>query len=759
MFSTELGFTLEAAAREASNRRHAFFCVEHLLYALIFDEEIKKILKITGVDIELLRKDLEDFFDTHIEKTDGALLQPGGEIPPLQTPAVQRVFQNALLHAKSAGIKLITAKELLVSLFSEDESHAVYFFAKQGITRLDLINYISHGVGKIGYEEDDDLELEDEAREQDNDEDRSDSSAPDSRGKRLLRRFTEDLTERARKGELDRVIGREAEIHRAVKILSRRRKNNPLFLGDPGVGKTAIAHGIAQKIVAGEIPDSLKNTTLFSLDVPSIVAGTKFRGEFEERLKAIISALKDESNPILFIDEIHMIVGAGATGTGSMDAANLLKPALQEGKIRCIGSTTYEDYKKSFEKDRALSRRFSTVELHEPSIDETVNILRGHKGYFETHHKVKYSDEALRAAAELAAKHITDRLLPDKALDVIDEAGAANNLLPKAKRKKLISVKCVEEVVSAIAKVPIQSVSSSDEEVLKNLAAELKKVVFGQDQAIDALALSIKRRRANIQQEHKPIGCFLFAGPTGVGKTEVAKQLAHVLGVKFHRFDMSEYMEKHTVAKFIGAPPGYVGYDEGGQLTDLVRKYPYAVLLLDEIEKAHEDIANILLQVMDNASLTDSHGKKADFRNVILIMTTNAGSAAPNKMGFGQSTSSDSRDREIKKLFKPEFRNRLDDTVHFSALPMEVMVKIVDKFVRELELQLSQRKIKFKLSDNARKYLAEKGFDPVLGARPMARLIQKKIKDPLTDEILFGKLKKGGEVKVDLKEEEMIFTY
>ncbi len=761
MFSTELGFTLEAAAREASNRRHAFFCIEHLLYALSFEQEVKGILKAAGTDLELLRKDLENFFDKEIEKIDGHLIQPGEDTPPIHTPAVQRVFQTAILHARSAGIKLITSKELLVAIFSEEESNAVYFLAKQDVTRLDIVNVITHGVAKDGFE----VELLEGETQKDDPEEGEESEADtadqgrDSKGKRLLRRFTEDLTERARKGELDPVIGRSAEISRAIKILSRRQKNNPLFLGDPGVGKTAIAHGIAQQIADGKVPESLKDATLLALDIPSLVAGTKFRGEFEERLKAIVTALKEEARPILFIDEIHMIVGAGATGTGSMDAANLLKPVLQHGKIRCIGSTTYEDYKKSFEKDRALSRRFSTIELQEPTVEETVEILRGHRGHYEKHHDVRYSDEALESAAELSAKHISDRLLPDKALDVIDEAGAANNLLPKSKRKKLITEKIIEEIVSTIAKVPIQSVSSSDEEVLKNLSEKLKAVVFGQDKAIEALSLSIKRRRANIQQEHKPIGCFLFAGPTGVGKTEVAKQLANVLGVKFHRFDMSEYMEKHTVAKFIGAPPGYVGYDEGGQLTDLVRKHPYAVLRLDEIEKAHEDIANILLQVMDTATLTDSHGKKSDFRNVILIMTTNAGSSAPSAMGFGQSRASDNREKEIKRLFKPEFRNRLDEIVNFQPLPPEVMLKVVDKFVRELEGQLSQRKIRFILDESARQFLAEKGFDPQLGARPMARLIQQRIKDPLTDEILFGRLKKGGEVKVSLEGDELTFKY
>lgn len=758
MFSTGLSYTLEAAVREAEQRKNVYFCLEHLLYALLFDSDVKEILFNCGANLDELRKSLENFFDNEIEKTGAATVATKkDEVEPIQTPAVQRVLQQAIVHTHAAGKNLITSKDVLVSLFREEESWAVFFLNEQGITKLDVTEYISHGVSKIynDYEDQDasDAEESDEYYQSGQPEAESDSSAGDRRG--ILGRYCEDLTEAARSGELDAVIGRDAEIDRAIKILCRRQKNNPLFLGDPGVGKTAIAHGIAQRIVKGDVPKNLKNAQLFSLDVGNLLAGTKYRGEFEERLKAVVKELGKVGNSIVFIDEIHTIVGAGATGSGTMDAANLLKPALSSGKIRCIGSTTYEDYKKSFERDRALSRRFSTIELVEPSIDETVQILDGNRVRFEEHHGVKYSAAALRAAAELSAKYITDRRLPDKAIDVIDEAGAANSMLPKAKQKKSITAQDVEVVVSAIAKVPVTSVSGSDETMLKNLESNLKQVVFGQDQAVKSVARAIKRKRANIGLEDKPVGCFLFAGPTGVGKTELARQLANLLGVPFHRFDMSEYMEKHTVAKFIGSPPGYVGYDEGGQLTDLVRKQPYAVLLLDEIEKAHTDIFNILLQVMDTATLTDSQGKKADFRNIILIMTTNAGSDASRSLGFGRAESSNNRETAIKNLFRPEFRNRLDEVVNFGPLPLEIMEQIVDKNIFELERQLKNKKIKFNLSKEARTWLAQNGFSSELGARPMARLIQKKIKDPLTDEILFGKLKSGGQVKVELKNGEI----
>jgi len=762
MFSAELGYTLEAAFREASSRRHAFFCLEHILYAFLFDEEIAAILRSCGGDIAEIKRDLENFFDTHVEKSTGmpAGAVSGDEVEPIQTPAVKRVLQRAILHMHSAAKVSITAKEVLVAMFSEEDSHAVFALKKHDISRLDLLNRITHGISKVGGEGEEEETAEwDGSDYSDEDLDERTESDERSRKKGALRRFTEDLTALAEQGQLDPIIGRDNEIDRALKILGRRQKNNPLFLGDPGVGKSAMAHAIALKIAAGEVPESLRGARLFSLSIGSLIAGTKFRGEFEERLRLIVKELGEIPKAILFIDEIHTIVGAGATGTGSMDAANLLKPALATGKLRCIGSTTHEDYKKSFEKDRALSRRFSNIELREPTIAETVAILRGLKPAFEAHHAVRYAESALVAAAELSAKHINDRFLPDKAIDVIDEAGAANALKGDTKRKKVLVEKDIEGVVSAIAKVPVKTVSSSDEELLKNLEANLKGRVFGQLRAIEAIARAMKRSRAQLKADNKPIGCFLFAGPTGVGKTEIAKALAAELGVSFHRFDMIEYMEKHAVARLIGAPPGYVGYEEGGILTDLVRKQPYAVLLFDEIEKAHEDIYNILLQVMDDATLTDSHGKKADFRNIVLIMTTNAGSEKAAALGFGQSVATGSQDAAIKRLFKPEFRNRLDETIHFEPLSREIIERIVVKLVRELEVQLASRNIKLALTDSARSWLAENGFDPLLGARPMARLIQREIKDHLADEILFGRLKKGGTVAIGFAGERLTFEY
>lgn len=764
MFSTELGFTLQAAYREAEQRKHAFFCVEHLLFALLFDEQIIEILEQCGGKIDALKKDLEDFFAKHVEvmgvHSEEKLEDPPDKLEPIQTPAVQRVLQRALIHMHSARKQEVTATEVLVAIFSEEESHAAFYLKRQDISRLDVLNYVAHGVSKIPLFHREAEPLDDgEGSLSDVDEDEEDRPVSQRRG--ALLNFTEDLIERAKKGELDPIVGREAEIERTLKVLSRRQKNNPLFLGDPGVGKTAMAHAVAQCIVSGKVPESLKGARLFSLNMGSLVAGTKYRGDFEERLKLLVKELSEINNPILFIDEIHTIVGAGATGTGSMDAANLLKPLLASGKIRCIGSSTHDDYKKHFEKDRALSRRFSNIDLREPTIDETIKILEGLRLRYEKHHHVRFSQGALRSAAELSARYINDRFLPDKAIDVIDEAGAANMLLPAQRRKKVISEADIERVVSAIARVPVKTISSSDEELLLNLEANLKKRVFGQDPAVEAIARSIKRSRASLAQDSRPVGCFLFAGPTGVGKTELAKVLAQELAVEFQRFDMSEYMEKHAVARLIGAPPGYVGYEEGGLLTDLVRKHPYSVVLFDEIEKAHEDIFNILLQVMDGATLTDTHGRKADFRNVILILTTNAGSEKAASIGFGGGTSGveTHRERAVKSFFKPEFRNRLDEVVYFHALPPSIIELIVEKFIRQLEAQLGSRNVKFKLSPEAKSWLAKKGFDPVLGARPMARLIQKEIKDPLADEILFGRLKRGGEVTVDAIEDKLTFAY
>jgi ATP-dependent Clp protease ATP-binding subunit ClpA len=746
MFSTELGLTLEAAFREASTRRHAFFCLEHLLYALTFDEHILETLENVGAQVPTLRKELEQFFDNNIEAIPTHVVE-GIATEPTQTPAVQRVLQQAILQARSSDKDVITPIEVFVAIFSEEESHAVYFLARQGIGRLDVVEYLAHGTGR---QRDKELlsELDEEERES------FESGVPHGSA---LAVFTEDLTALAREEKLDPVVGREGEIERTIKILCRRQKNNPLFLGEPGVGKTAMAHAIAMKIVAQEVPEHLYEAEVFSLNMGSLIAGTKFRGEFEERIKKVLSEIEKRPKAILFVDEIHTVVGAGSTGNGSLDAANLLKPALASGGIRCMGSTTHADYKKTIEKDRALSRRFSPVDLPEPSVDDAVAILEGLKDRFEAYHGVTFSAKALRAAVELAAKHIPDRFLPDKAIDVIDEAGASNLLLPKGKRRKTISERSIEAVVSSIARVPIRSVSSSDKEILQGLEANLKSRVFGQDAAVEAVARAIKRSRASLQSISKPIGSFLFAGPTGVGKTELAKALAEELGVHFQRYDMSEFHDKHTVSRFTGAPPGYVGYEEGGLLIDQAKKHPYGVILFDEIEKAHPDVFNIFLQIMDTATLTDSQGRAADFRNIIVIYTTNAGSEKAAGIGFGAGSSSDFRDSAVKLLFKPEFRNRLDETVYFSSLPMPVVIKVVDKFIRELEVQLAERKISFDVSESAKQWLAKKGFDPVFGARPMARLIQKELKDKLADEILFGVLRDGGMVKISCRNGSLEF--
>lgn len=748
MFSTELGLTLEAAFREASSRRHAFFCLEHLLYALSFDEQVMEILNHCGADLSLLRKDLESFFDKHVE----VIPVKGSKVPaaePAQTPAVQRVLQRAIMHVRATQKDVITPTEVLVALFSEEDSHAVFYLAKQGIGRLDILNFIAHGISKSVTGDDEILS--------DRGEDGEDEGVSARSGRSALEQFSENLTEKARVGKLDPVIGREEEITRAIKILCRRQKNNPLFIGEPGVGKTAMAHAIAQRIARDDVPPQLEGADVYLLNMGAMVAGTKFRGEFEERIRRVLDELKHRPKAILFIDEMHTIVGAGATGNGSLDAANLLKPALASGEIRCMGSTTHSDYKKNIEKDSALSRRFSTVDLPEPTVEETVKILEGLKSKFESFHQASFTQEALRAAAELSAKYINDRFLPDKAIDVIDEAGAANSLLQKSKRKKAITEEQVEKVVASIARVPITSVSVSDEKLLRNLERNLKKVVFGQDAAVDAVTRAIKRSRASLQSEAKPIGSFLFAGPTGVGKTELAKALAKEMGVNFHRFDMSEFSDKHLVARFTGAPPGYVGYEEGGLLVDVVKKHPYSVILFDEIEKAHPDIFNVFLQIMDNAAITDSQGRKADFRNVVVIFTTNAGSEKAASLGFGSSQQNTFRDTAIKNLFKPEFRNRLDETVFFNPLPPPVILQVVHKFVKELEGQLSTRNVKLNVSDTACEWFAAKGFDPVFGARPMARLIQRELKNKLADEILFGALKDGGVVRIGLKDDALTF--
>ncbi len=752
MFSTEFAYLLEAAYKEASSRKHQYFCLEHILFALIHNDNVREIIKQAGGDVDTLKADLEKYFDESIETValgDDQRQFEIEEIAPIQTTAVQNVLERAIIQMKAAGKNLVTEKEVLIQILDEPDSHAAYYLKKQGLTKIELIHYITHGISKLPLFDNSDKQLIVREKEQ---------QQQKSAGK-YLRLYTENLTEEAKKGTLDPVIGRDLELQRVIQILSRRQKNNPILIGDAGVGKTAMAAGLAQKIVRGEVPDILKESELFVLEVGTLIAGTKFRGELEERLQLILKDLSELPNPILFIDEIHTLVGAGSTGAGSLDAANLLKPALAKGLLRCIGSTTHDEFKKSFEKDRALNRRFSKVTLNEPTVAETVEILKGLKKHFEDYHNVTFSDLALEAAAKLSAKHINDRFLPDKAIDVLDEAAASNNLLVAKKRKAIIGEKEIANVVAMIAGVPVDAPDDQDSDHLANIEIRLKERVFGQDAAVDAVCKAIKRSRASLQDDRKPIGSFLFAGPTGVGKTELAKELASVLKVPFQRFDMSEYMEKHAVARLVGAPPGYVGYDEGGILTDLVRKQPYAVILLDEIEKAHYDVFNILLQIMDDATLTDAQGRKADFRNCILIMTSNVGSESSNALGFGNSQFNSKREQAVKQMFRPEFRNRLDETIYFQALPTEVVLNIVDKFIADLAGKLLEKKIKLQLSLKAREYLASKGFDTQLGARPMRRLIQKEIKDALADEILFGRLKKGGDVQIDLVDEKLIFQF
>ncbi|MEK6601782.1 MAG: ATP-dependent Clp protease ATP-binding subunit ClpA, partial [Candidatus Binatota bacterium] len=672
------------------------------------------------------------------------------EREPQQTLGFHRVLQRAVLHAQSAEKKEIHGGNLLAAIFREPDSYAAYLLEEQGITRLDVVNYISHGISKISTGEDWPVSREEASEEE------GPKAIPNP-----LEAFTVNLVQKARDGNIDPLIGRGDEVQRTIHVLCRRRKNNPIYVGDPGVGKTAIAEGLALRIHQGQVPDAIKDAVIYALDMGALLAGTKFRGDFEARLKGVLNSLKKQPNSILFIDEIHTVVGAGATSGGSMDASNILKPALASGELKCIGSTTYHDYKSYFERDRALARRFQKIEISEPSVEESYQILQGLKPHYEKHHGVRYTASALRAAVQLSAKHINDRRLPDKAIDVIDEVGAAAKILPPEKRKKSIGIKEIENIVAKIAKIPPRSVSASDKEQLQNLEGDLKLTVFGQDAAIETLASTIRLSRSGLGQPEKPIGCFLFSGPTGVGKTEVAKQLARILGVEFIRFDMSEYMEKHTVSRLIGAPPGYVGFDQGGLLTDAVNRNPYAVLLLDEVEKAHPDLFNILLQVMDHAALTDNNGKKADFRNIILIMTTNAGAReiSGTPLGFGQRSNAGKGKEAIEKMFSPEFRNRLDAMIVFNSLSPEIIERVVDKFVMELDIQLNEKKVFLNLSPKARKWLAERGYDPVFGARPMARLIQTEIKRVLADEILFGKLQNGGKVDIDESEGKLTFAY
>ena len=745
MISKELEGTLNTALKEAKSRRHEYVCLEHLLYALLQDKDASGAIINCGGDIDRLRKGLEEFFQTHLE-----ILPGGSDHQPQQTLSFHRVLQRAVIHAQSAEKKEINGGNLLIAMFREPDSYEVYLLQEQGITRFDLVNYISHGISKIAAAEE----------WSQSEEEQSEEEKPDRRVK-PLEAFAVNLVAKAQQGNIDPLIGRDDEIERTIHVLCRRRKNNPIYVGDPGVGKTALAEGLALKIHHGEVPDILKDAVIYALDMGALLAGTKFRGDFEARLKGVLAGLKKLPNSILFIDEIHTIVGAGATSGGSMDASNILKPALASGELKCIGSTTYHDYKSYFERDRALARRFQRIEVPEPSQDEAYKILEGLKPHYEKHHGVHYSAGAIRAAVQLSAKHINDRKLPDKAIDVIDEVGAAVKIQPPDKRKKSIGAKDIERIVAKIAKIPPRSVSTSDKEQLQNLDRDLKLTVFGQDTAIDTLTSTIRLSRSGLGHPEKPIGCFLFSGPTGVGKTEVAKQLAHTMGIEFIRFDMSEYMEKHTVSRLIGAPPGYVGFDQGGLLTDAINRNPYAVLLLDEIEKAHPDLFNILLQVMDHAALTDNNGKKADFRNIILIMTTNAGaremSGAP--LGFGARSNAGKGKEAIEKMFSPEFRNRLDAMIVFNSLSMEIIERVVDKFIIELDHQLNEKKVFLQLTVKARRWLAEKGYDPSFGARPMARLIQNEIKRVLADEILFGRLQSGGKVEVDENEGKLAFTY
>ncbi len=737
-FARELEETLHNALGEASRRRHEYATLEHLLIALIDDEHASKVMTACGVNRDELRSSVKHYLDNEL----GALVADTST-DPTPTSGFQRVVQRAILHVQSSGRDDVTGANVLVALFSERESYAVYFLQQQDMSRLDAVTYISHGVGKG--------ETAAEPRAPEGTEDKGDK---EGKKESALKQFTIDLNEKARAGKVDPLIGRMPEVDRTVQILCRRSKNNPLYVGDPGVGKTAIAEGLARKIIEGDVPDVLKGATIYALDMGALLAGTRYRGDFEERLKSVVAELEKLPNAILFIDEIHTVIGAGATSGGAMDASNLLKPALSSGTIRCIGSTTYKEFRNHFEKDRALLRRFQKIDVNEPTVEDTIKILAGLRSSFEGHHNVRYTTDAIKSAVELSARYIHDRKLPDKAIDVIDEVGAMQMLVPPSRRKKVITVKEIEAVVATMARIPPKSVSTDDKRVLENLEADLKRVVFGQDIAIEKLASAIKLSRAGLRDPDKPIGNYLFSGPTGVGKTEVARQLASIMGIPLQRFDMSEYMERHAVSRLIGAPPGYVGYDQGGLLTDAVDQHPHSVLLLDEIEKAHPDLFNILLQVMDHGKLTDHHGKTVDFRNCILIMTTNAGAAdmARESIGFGAATREDAQEDAVKKMFTPEFRNRLDAIVPFAYLPPAVVARVVDKFILQLELQLADRNVHIELDEVARKWLVDRGYDKLYGARPMGRLVQEKIKQPLAEELLFGKLVNGGEVKVRIKD-------
>ncbi len=742
MLDKELEQTLNQAFREARGNNHEFMTVEHLLLALLDNNASREILLACGADIPALKEELDTFLQETVP-----LLPPNDERDTQPTLGFQRVLQRAVFHVQSSGKQEVSAANVLVAIFSEQESQAVFFLKKQDINRLEVVNYLSHGINRLSSDEEmeEDLELSD-------DEEESSAQNP-------LNQYTINLNALAESGKIDPLIGRAEEVERTIQVLCRRRKNNPLFVGEAGVGKTALAEGLAKRIVEDDVPDIIKDAVIYSLDLGALLAGTKYRGDFEKRFKAVMVQLKKEDNAILFIDEIHTIIGAGAASGGAMDASNLIKPVLSNGDLKCIGSTTYQEYRGIFEKDRALARRFQKIDVPEPTVEECIQILQGLKTRFESHHNVKYTQPALRGAAELAERYINDRHLPDKAIDVIDEAGAYQQLQPSSKRKKTIGIKEIENIVSKIARIPSKTVSNDDMDTLKNLERNLKLVIYGQDQAIDSLSTAIKLSRAGLGHEDKPIGSFLFAGPTGVGKTEVTRQLARIMGIELIRFDMSEYMERHTVSRLIGAPPGYVGYDQGGLLTEEINKHPHAVLLLDEIEKAHPEVFNLLLQVMDHGTLTDNNGRKADFRNVTIIMTTNAGAEMLSRasMGFASQDHSTDGMESIKKAFSPEFRNRLDGIIQFKQLGQDMIARVVDKFVIEFEHQLEEKGVTLSIDDEVRTWLALKGYDPVMGARPLTRVIQEKLKKPLAEDLLFGALAKGGHVTVMVKDDELVF--
>jgi len=742
MLSANLEQTLHRALAYANERRHEYATLEHLTLALIEDTDALAVLRACGIDLDRLRNDLIEYIDNELSNL---ITAQAGDAKP--TAGFQRVLQRAAIHVQSSGREEVTGANVLVAMFSERESHAVYYLQEQEMTRLDAVNYISHGIAKV--------QGRGETRNVDGADEDAQSEKVVRKGHEALDAYCIDLNKKAEDGKIDPLIGRDTEIERTIQVLCRRTKNNPLYVGDPGVGKTALAEGLARRVVVGEVPEVLNDAQIFALDMGALLAGTRYRGDFEERVKAVLNELEQMPHAILFIDEIHTVIGAGATSGGAMDASNLLKPALQQGTLRCIGSTTYKEYRNHFEKDRALVRRFQKIDVSEPTIDDAVKILRGLKPYYEKHHKIRFTNDAIKSAVELSAKYISDRKLPDKAIDVIDEVGAAQMLVPGSKRRKTVGVKEVEGIVAKIARIPPKNVSKDDKAALANLERDLKTMVYGQDEAIQALSSAIKLSRAGLRDPEKPIGSYLFAGPTGVGKTEVARQLARSMGIPLTRFDMSEYMERHSVSRLIGAPPGYVGFDQGGLLTDAVDQQPHCVLLLDEIEKAHPDLFNVLLQVMDYGKMTDHNGKDVDFRNVILIMTTNAGAAdmAKPAMGFVQQASSGDGSEEINRLFTPEFRNRLDSVITFRNLSREIIDQVVDKFVMELEAQLADRHVTIDLSEDARRWLGEHGYDDLYGARPLGRVIQQYIKQPLAEELLFGQLTKGGAVRVTIDPE------